>query len=491
MEPASPTLHYLPLHSFYELLVFAIAPMSTFPDLGPFGQMIGVHTYNVKTLGFTTPDDAAQERAIASLTEAANKLVSHFPWLAGQVVNSDASSTSSGTFKVVPYPPHEGPTKFVHVKDCKELVQPYQTILEAKAPLSMLDGRIISPGYGFPYMYPSTENMPVFYAQINLLKGGILLTINAQHNTMDANADSRIIRCFARLCTGGEVTTDELKLGNADRDIIFPSSTEGEELDKLEWFRAPSMLPFSPPWPPQYGNAPWHCFHIPVSSIIALKDMAKNAASDASTNEAYTAPYFSTDDILTALIWKHLVRSRGLTSTTDATSGLVRAVNCRPHFDPPLSAGYIGHAVTCVWTRVPLSELLSLPLPSLAFALRRNLIDYANPYLLKSLINLLRTTNDKTTINYGAEMNPETDIMLTSHVGHGIYEADFGEESGLGKPDFVRRPNLPDGRGLAYLLPRGRDGSVDVVAGLFEEEVKTLREGVGCEEWERYVEYIG
>ncbi|KAF2443787.1 hypothetical protein P171DRAFT_473961 [Karstenula rhodostoma CBS 690.94] len=465
--------------------------MSTYPHLGPFGQMIGVHTYNVKTLGFTTPDDAAQERAIASLTEAANKLVSHFPWLAGQVINSDASPTSSGTFKIVPYPPHEGPAKFIHVKDRKELVQPYQTILEAKAPLYLLDGRILSPGYGFPYMYPSAENMPVFYAQVNLLKGGILLTVNAQHNTMDANADSRIIKYFARLCAGGEVTPEELKLGNADRDTIFPSTTNGDELDKLEWFRVPSMLPFSPPWPPQYGNAPWHCFRIPASSIAALKDMAKSATSTSSTNEAYTAPYFSTDDILTALIWKHLVRSRALTSTADTTSGAVRAVNGRPHFDPPLPAGYIGHAVTCVWTHIPLSELLSLPLPSLAFALRKNLIEDASPHQLKSLVHLLRTTEDRTTINYGATMNLETDLMVTSHVGHGIYEADFGAQSGLGKPDFVRRPNLPDGRGLAYLLPKGRDGSVDVVAGLFEGEVRELREGVGSDEWERWVEYIG
>jgi hypothetical protein len=453
--------------------------------------MNGVHTFNIKTLGFTTPDDAAQERAIASLTAAADKLVSCFPWLAGQVVNSDASSTSSGTFEIVAYPPHEGPSKFVHVKDCKELLQPYQTILEAKAPLSMLDGRILSPGYGFPHMYPSSEKMPVFYAQVNLLKGGILLTFNAQHNVMDANADSRIIRYFARLCAGGEVTPEELELGNTDRDSIFPSSTSEEELDRLEWFRVPSMLPFSPPWPPQYGDAPWHCFRIPASSIAALKDAAKNTPSNAPTGEAYTAPYFSTDDILTALVWKHLVRSRSLASTASTTSGLIRAVNGRPHFDPPVPAGYIGHVVTCVCTRAPLSDLLHLPLSSLAFALRKNILVYASPHHLESLVNLLRTTEDKTTINYGATMDMKTDLMLTSHVGHGIYDADFGVESGLGLPDIVRRPNLPDGRGLAYMLPKGRDGSVDVVAGLLAEEVKMLREGEGSEEWEKWVEYIG
>lgn len=459
-------------------------------ELGPFGQMIGVHTYNVKTLGFSTPDDAAQNRAIASLTAAASKMASHFPWLTGQVVNFEANSTSSGAFKVVSYGPHEGPNKFLHIKDCKDLLQPYATILEAKAPLSMLDGRILSPGYGFPYMYPSAEAMPVFVVQISLLRGGLLLTFNAQHNVMDANADSKIIRCFAKLCAGGEVTQEELELGNGDREKYFPPITSTDELDKLEWFRMPSMLPFSPPWPPQYGNAPWHCFRIPASSIAALKNMAKAPSVNDQTDSAYNAPYFSTDDIMTALVWKHLVRSRALPGDT-TTSGLVRAVNGRQHFDPPIPAGYIGHTVTCVWTRIPFSELLSKPLPSLAHALRKNLIQYASPNQLKSLVNLLQTTEDQTTINYGATMNMDTDVMLTSHTAHGINEANFGNESGLGLPDFVRRPNLPDGRGLAYLLPKGRDGSVDMVAGLLPEDLKTLREGEGSEEWNTYVKYIG
>lgn len=464
--------------------------MATNLDLGPLGQMIGVHTYNVKTLGFTTPDSAAQDRAIAALTAAANKLAAHLPWLTGQVVNVGASSTSSGTFKVVAYSPHEGPSKFIHVKDCKELLKPYATILEAKAPLSMLDGRVLTPCYGFPHMYPSAEAMPVFIVQVNLLQGGIFLTINAQHNVMDANADSQIIRYFARLCAGGELLPQELELANANREKVFPLASNGEELDDLDWFRMPSMLPFSPPWPPQYGNAPWHCFRIPASSVVALKDMAKTAASNGDASGAYTAPFYSTNDILTALVWKHLVRSRSLTGT-DTTTGLVRAVDGRSHFDPPVPSGYIGHAVTCVWTRVPHSELLSVPLPSLAFALRKNLIEYTTPNHLQSMMHLLRTTEDKTTVNYGAKMNMDTDVMLTSHVGHRVYEADFGEESGLGRPDVVRRPNLPDGRGLAYMLSKGRDGSVDVVASLLPEDLKTLREGEGSAEWNKYVEYIG
>lgn len=452
--------------------------------------MIGVHTYNLKTLGFTTPDDAAQDRAVASLISAANKLSSDFPYLTGQVFNSGATSTNSGTFKVIAYPPHEGPEKFIHVKNCKDLLEPYAQILEAKAPLSMLDGRVISPAYGFPYMYPSAEAMPVIIVQINLLKGGIFLTTACQHDVMDGNADSRMIEYFARRCAGGDLSPEELALGNIDREEFFPPVSPTEDVDPLEFFKAPGSLPYAPPWPPQYGNAPWHCFRMSAENIATLKAIAKSTTATQQKDAAYTAPFFSTDDIMTALIWKHLARSRSLTAS-HTSSGLVRAVNGRSHFDPPIPAKYVGHVITCVWTRVPLSDLMTLPLASLAFALRKSLLEYASPKYLRSLVHLLRTTEDKSTISYGAAMNMETDIMITSHVGHGIYDVDFGEESGLGRPDVVRRPNLPDGRGIAYMMPRGRDGSIDMVASLLPEDVKTLREGEGSEEWNKYFEYIG
>ncbi|KAF2647374.1 hypothetical protein K491DRAFT_699672 [Lophiostoma macrostomum CBS 122681] len=467
--------------------------MATLLELGPIGQMVGVHTYNHKTLGFRIPDQTAQDKAIQNLTAAANKLASHFPWIAGQVVNVGASSTSSGTFRVVEYPPHEGPSKFLYVKDCRNALQPYDTILKAKAPASMLPGHVLSSDFGFPNFYPSAIGMPVLKMQVNLLEGGILLSICAQHNVMDANGDSRLIGYFARLCAGGDLTSEELAWGNIDRNTLFPSISAEKDLDKLEWLRIPSMLPFDPkPWPPQYGDAPWRYFRIPASSIAALKGMASSQTSEVQANvDSTVKPWFSTDDLMTAFLWKHMVRSRSLDLDSTTQTGLIRAVNGRARCSPPITSGYLGHMVTCIYTHIPLSGLFTMPLREIALALRKTMLEKATPQHMRSLVHLMRTTEDKTTINYGASMNPVTDVMITSHTAHGIYEADFGEESGLGLPDIVRRPNLPDGRCIVYMLPKGRDGSVDVVTSLDEGEVKTLREGEGCEEWNELVEYIG
>lgn len=37
-------------------------------------------------------------------------------------------------------------------------------------------------------------------------------------------------------------------------------------------------------------------------------------------------------------------------------------------------------------------------------------------------------------------------------------------------PDFVRRPRVPDGKGLCYMLPVTREGDVDIVIGLLDKE---------------------
>jgi hypothetical protein len=490
--PYSFTYYIANTHQSIYFSPSAVSTMSTLLELGPIGQMVGVHTYNHKTLGFRIPDEAAQENAIASLTAAANKIVSHFPWLAGQVANVGASPTSSGTFKVVGYPPHEGPSKFIHINDCKDLLQPYDTILKAKGPLSVLPGNVLTSEYGFPNFYPSAIDMPVLKVQVNLLQGGIFLTIRAQHNVMDANADSKVIGYFARLCAGGDLTAEEVTWGNIDRETVLPSVFSDENVEKLEWMRMPSMLPFNPkPWPPQYGDAPWHCFRMSASSIASLKNMASSPAPEARAHGSSDAPFFSTDDIMTAFLWRNMVRSRSLDLESNVQTGLVRAVNGRARFSPPISSDYLGHVVTCIYTHVTLSELSSMPLPDIALALRKSMLEKTSPRHMRSLVHLMRTTKDKTTINYGASMNPKTDVMITSHAAHAIYDADFGEKSGLGLPDIVRRPQLPDGRCIVYLLPKGRDGSIDVLISLDANELKTLNDGEACEEWNKLVEYIG
>lgn len=57
--------------------------------------------------------------------------------------------------------------------------------------------------------------------------------------------------------------------------------------------------------------------------------------------------------------------------------------------------------------------------------------------------------------------------MLTSFVPQRLYETSFGDI--LGKPDFVRRPKLPDAVSLGYLMPRRREGDIDLIISLADQ----------------------
>lgn len=54
--------------------------------------------------------------------------------------------------------------------------------------------------------------------------------------------------------------------------------------------------------------------------------------------------------------------------------------------------------------------------------------------------------------------------------------------------DFIRRPNLPDGRNLYYMMPATREGDIDLIAGLSKEEFDVLQKD---RKWNEYAEFIG
>jgi len=116
----------------------------------------------------------------------------------------------------------------------------------------------------------------------------------------------------------------------------------------------------------------------------------------------------------------------------------------------PIPAGYMGHTILCTYATLPLEVVVNDSLSVSAIAIRRSLAD-ANDHQFRSFFHMLKNEEDKTTVNYGAKMDPETDIMITSFVAQKLYKTDFGKALGL--PAFVRRPMLPDVPGVSFTNP--------------------------------------
>jgi hypothetical protein len=458
-------------------------------NLGPLGQMWGTHTYTILTLGFPIADESQQEAVIQVLSKATSEIIGAYPWLAGQVVNETAKEDEgkgSGVYRVVEYKPHEQGTKFLHVKDCRALCPSYADIVKARAPLSKLDGRILSPAYGFPNMYPNSVVEPVLIMQANLITGGLLLTICAQHNVMDANGNAMFIRQFASLCRGQRLSEEQVRIGNSDRETIIPPLKPGQEALPLEIFRLPSMLslanadPAAANWPPANSGTGWKCFRFTAANVAALKAEASKECS--SEKEAQ---YISSNDAVSTFTWTRIVAARSRRLPKGGNTQLIRGVNARTRLDSPISDWYMGHVILCSLTTVPVENAINDSLSSTTLKVRRSLLD-VNDHQIRSFFELLKTEKDRTTINYGAKMDSEADIMITSFAGLGLYDADFGEL--LGKPDFVRRPTLPAGTAPCYIMPVTREGDIDIIFVISQEEFEILQADA---KWTEFTEVIG
>ena len=460
---------------------------------GIFGQMTW-DTYTVVLLGFRT--SKPHNVVLDALDTAAQRLTSAFPFLAGQIVLEGRTATSSGTYSIAPYSPHDGKSLITR-KDCTTICPNFEEMDTAQAPFSMLPGDVLSPTKGMGNVYDYSETRPVLLTQANIVHGGVLLCFSSHHNTLDMNGQGQMIKFFAAACRGEDFSTSDLEIGNMDEHHFLKLLGDGEQLASLDHMRRASTL--NPLPPPQtngeredgVGQKPsWRYWRFPASNLTKLKNLATpERSSDTSEQQ-----WISTNDALVAFYVQRLTALRLQSPKShvenDTPIGVNRAADGRSKVSPPVPASYMGHMVVASQTDFSsASDLVSAPLCEVALAFRKSL-NALDDNLVRSLATALSKTDDKTTIFYGAHHVPGQNLMITSWAGLGLYSTDFGDVFGKenGKPVFVRRPDLTEVPDMVYVMPKAEGGGIDFGCCLREEEWEMLR---GDEGWLRYVEEIG
>ncbi|OAP63636.1 hypothetical protein AYL99_02863 [Fonsecaea erecta] len=453
---------------------------------GIFGQMCW-DTYTIGVLGFRTATDSTPAVITKALDRAALKLLEAYPFLTGQVINEGRSSTSSGTYKIVPYAPHSAGRSPVRPKDCTQLCPSYDEILQAHAPFSMLDGSVICPMRGMGYVYDQTVELPVFIIQANFIRGGLLLCFASMHNALDMNGQGVLIRQFAAAMRGEDFDPQLVAAGNQDADSIVPMLKDGEKGLSHEEMRAPSSqipaaspVPAPPPQEQPTQAASWAYWRFPQDKVAELKKLAMSCSTkQVSTNDAITALYTQR---LTA------VRVAGGRVSPDESIRCLRAADARARLDPPVPEGYLGHLVGLAYTEWPAARtVVESPLSTVASDLRQSLQKVDDHYI-RSLATLISRTEDKRAIFYGARKQLAKDIFISSWAQMDLAQTcDFGRLLG-GKPDFVRRAKLDELPDLSYIMPKDKQGDMALGACLFKADMDSLEKD---EVWNQYTRYVG
>jgi hypothetical protein len=347
-------------------------------------------------------------------------------------------------------------------KDLTEVLPSYTELKERAFPLSEFSTAHLGP----IDVMPQGHHQPVFAAQANFVKGGLLLAVGVHHSACDASALDAILETWSRntaVASGGSSdcfsTFDgpsndrsplmEGKLGTDTDMSAFPEYTlmptphlADGDVQGMQTFEMPPLSS--------------HLFHFSPESLAKLK--ADSMA-------------FSSHDALCAFIWQRMTLARMRSGVftdppSDAeTTRLAFAVNVRSRLSPPLPLSYMGNAsMACVTERIRVASITSNNgLPQAAATMRRSLNEFNSPNRISSTIGLLMSRPDPTDFKLAFHGFLGPDVVETSWADLRVYQ--FGWGGAIGSLDAVRIPG-EGSDGTIMILPRLKDGGLDVVVGL-------------------------
>lgn len=434
-----------------------------------WGQLPRMKGYTHLAICFPHPESISRETIETALQAATRRITNTFPWIGGAVAHVNINPGSTGNFTVAKSSATED---ILRIQDRSGVCPPFDDIVRAKAASSQLAGHLLSAEPSLPDSYTETETnpAPVLTLTVSWVHGGLILDCAAQHNILDMGGIDQFFRLLATALRGQEFDAATIEANHRDRSHIFPLLSPDEAKCDHSPMRCPSSLNPTPRPPPPPGPLPaFHYFRFSDASLVRLRAAAETP---------------STDDALSAFIWKRLstVRLRS-GQRLDAVTGFSRAVDCRRTLGVPTE--YMGVVVVKTFSKMTFEEMNQSTLAGLAVCLREDVKRVRDRHFLRSLASLIAEEPDKSTINFVLGFNLDTWINASSWAGATTYSLDFGL---LGKPVFVRRPTSKPVQGLLYFLPRLEQGHIDVLLCLKDSEIQGL---ISDSEWARFAEHIG
>lgn len=432
------------------------------PDFLPldvFGQtprLHGLYTQLCFTFELKSSDAVTQLEIVNHLRTGLKYLADRIPWVGGNVVK-----TAGGIYAIQ----CTGDPPSLTVRDATTQMPHYDTMRQARFPASMLHEADIASRPTLPTQTKPCP--PVFLVRATFVKNGLVLNFDAQHNCMDMRAQAELIRLFAKACRAEPFTTEEMHLAHrATYDFAYETPGAG----KLEVGKDASASHEQSNTANANGDlqkTSWANILFSSASLTRLKDLA---AQDMTTD------FISTDDALSALLWQAITRARRQRiGSAEASCKFERQVDARKHVGVPNE--YMGNMTFKSEVDLPLDNVLKASLGQLASHLRRALDP--TPGIQESMRQIATKLQEQlnTAVSNKAPAQrflPPNTIRFSSWAKEQCSGFNFGHL--IGMPDAVRRPCFKAWEGLAYFLPKARDGEITVMICLSDKDLKRLRQ---------------
>ena len=249
---------------------------------------------------------------------------------------------------------------------------------------------------------PSNKNMmdpdkrspeaPLFAVKISLFEKGTTIGVLLQHGVCDAEADISFMSNWSCVFRGLSMDNPPVHnrmgaCGSQDQPV---EDCQGiRERIKLVPNGEIAMPEFAPVMPKIMGRSV--CL-VPFSkSVLSTFKRECQAALPERT-------FVSTDDVLTAKVWKALCKSRckqlSISLDSSEPTTCMRACNVRRRVHPRLAPGYCGNCVINIYTVMTVQELLSMSVTEVALRLRTNIQKECTPGRILALSTWMKVHQD-------------------------------------------------------------------------------------------------
>lgn len=441
------------------------------------GQNAGLYTYGQILLTFPLSPEVSQAETLRDLNAAAAELYQRIPRLSGAVILAEDHKHRWDKFTIVPFEPHRGPTP-VRSRDCTGTYPSYEQLATAHFPCSMIPDDVVNGLKSAPMNYVGTPDpIPVLVITANFISGGLMLAFSLQHNAGDATGFGIVIEHFATLLRGEPLSPTMIAAANSEHASTIPLLHPGEQStlsgaasasrDTLAKKREAGTAGY---------RANWVCFHLAAAKLAELKVAATPPKPD----------WISTNDALTAFIWRRLTAVRSARAASEALTVCLRAVNTRAKFESQLPEGFLGCVVRIVQTVLPVQKVLDQPLASTAVMLRSTATRVTD-HDLRSHATFWTEKPEESPVEPSATagVDQSLGVGMVSWADLKALRVRFGR---LGLATFARRVGKVPLDGFCYPMPKTADGSTDLLVCLSDEDLMALRDD---QEWARYAEYVG
>ncbi|KAH7140156.1 hypothetical protein B0J13DRAFT_446289 [Dactylonectria estremocensis] len=398
-----------------------------------------------------------------------------------------------------------GPRQLAY-RDLSHILPPFKELRDAGFPSSAFKDELVLAAPWFP-----TFPADIMTAQANFVQGGCLLAMGFSHPCFDGIGVVTAIRIWAESCryAQGDKSADCSWLDPESMNRSLPQvlwEQEGyarpvEEIDPATWgflgFSAPedgiaavngngttkgeaiSQTSTLPP-APKDRHLESSVFYISPENLEKLK---QEVAADPEAKGVVS----SASDIVQALFWRAAIRARyrlaqerdGKTFGPKEMSILELPIDGRPYFSPLLPSTYMGNLIVINRPTMPVETLCS-PETSIGriALLIREAAARIRPSLVHDAFTLLQTVPDYNKLRYAFMRLEGMDTMITNMMLFPTSEVAFGGEffENGGAADGVRplMDGFNTGFRLDLILPLRKNGGVELLFGLFPEELEML-----------------